>query len=122
MFRSFNRPLVILVAALPFAIGACAQMRSGGDGAGPPSFFVTSAGTGKGADLGGLQGADRHCQALASTAGLPGSKTWRAYLSTQGKDGAATVDARDRIGKGPWHNVKGELIARDVAHLHSATT
>lgn len=83
------------------------------------SFFVTSTGTGRGADLGGLDGADRHCQTLAAAAGA-GGKTWRAYLSTQGKDGAATVNARDRIGKGPWHNARGELIARDVEHLHGA--
>jgi hypothetical protein len=83
------------------------------------SFFVTSVGLGKGADLGGLAGADRHCQSLAATAGA-GSKTWRAYLSTQGKDGVPTVNARDRIGKGPWSNAKGELIARDVDQLHSA--
>jgi hypothetical protein len=83
------------------------------------TFFVTSVGSGKGADLGGLAGADRHCQSLAQAVGA-GGRTWRAYLSTQGKDGAATVNARDRIGNGPWHNVKGELIARDVDHLHSA--
>ncbi len=79
------------------------------------SFFVTSAGPGKGADLGGLAGADRHCQTLAQGAGA-GAKTWRAYLSTQG-DGA--VNARERIGKGPWQNAKGEAIAKDVADLHS---
>jgi hypothetical protein len=78
------------------------------------SFFVTSAGSGKGADLGGLNGADQICQKLASAAGA-GGKTWRAYLSTQG-DGA--VNARDRIGKGPWVNAKGEVIAKDVAELH----
>jgi hypothetical protein len=75
------------------------------------SFFVTSAGSGKGAELGGLEGADAHCQKLAEAAGTSG-KTWRAYLSTQG-DGA--VNARDRIGKGPWQNSKGVVIAKDVA-------
>jgi hypothetical protein len=119
MIRFLNRQMVLVAAVLPFAIGASAQTPPAGDGAGQPSFFVTSTGSGKGADLGGLQGADRHCASLASAAGLSGSRTWRAYLSTQGKDGAATVNARDRIGKGPWHNVKGELIARDVAQLHS---
>ncbi|HUG25678.1 MAG TPA: hypothetical protein VMN83_24520 [Albitalea sp.] len=94
-------------------------MPPGGTGGTGVSFFVTSVGTGKGADLGGLDGADRHCQSLATAAGA-GGKTWRAYLSTQGKDGVPTVNARDRIGKGPWHNAKGELIARDVAHLHGA--
>ena len=83
------------------------------------SFFVTSAGSGKGADLGGLAGADVHCQALAAVVGA-GGKTWRAYLSAQAVDGAAAVDARDRIGKGPWQNFKGEVIAASVEDLHSA--
>jgi hypothetical protein len=78
------------------------------------TFFITSVGLGKGADLGGLEGADRQCQALAQAAGA-GGKTWRAYLSTQG-DGA--VNARDRIGKGPWQNFKGEVIAQSVDELH----
>jgi len=78
------------------------------------TFFVTSAGSGKGADLGGLEGADRICQTLAQAAGA-GAKTWRAYLSTQGPSG---VNARDRIGKGPWTNAKGVVIAKDVAELH----
>ena len=78
------------------------------------SFFVTSAGPGKGADVGGLAGADRHCQQLASAVGA-GGKTWHAYLSTQG---AGAVNARDRIGKGPWVNAKGLTIAKDVAELH----
>ena len=84
------------------------------------TFFVTSVGLGKGADLGGLAGADRHCQSLAEAAGA-GGRTWRAYLSTQGTDSAPTVNARDRIGKGPWHNRKGKLIARNVGQLHSAS-
>jgi hypothetical protein len=84
------------------------------------SFFVSSTGSGNGADLGGLAGADQLCNKLASSAGA-GGKTWRAYLSTQGKDGAQTVNARDRIGKGPWHNAKGAMIASDVNHLHSAS-
>jgi len=78
------------------------------------TFFVTSAGSGKGADLGGLEGADRICQSLAQAAGA-GGKTWRAYLSTQGANG---VNARDRIGKGPWTNAKGTVVAKDVAELH----
>jgi hypothetical protein len=84
------------------------------------SFFVTSAGMGKGANLGGLAGADAHCQALATAAGA-GGKTWHAYLSTQARPGQPAVNARDRIGKGPWYNFKGEMIARDVAHLHGDT-
>ena len=80
------------------------------------SFFVTSAGPCKGADLGGLAGADKHCQQLAQSAGA-GAKTWHAYLSTRG---AGAVNARDRIGKGPWQNVKGEVIAKSVDELHGA--
>jgi hypothetical protein len=83
----------------------------------PMTFFVTSAPVGKGGNLGGLAGADAHCQALATAAGA-GARTWRAYLSTQG---ANAVNARDRIGKGPWHNVKGQQIARDLEHLHGDT-
>jgi hypothetical protein len=81
---------------------------------GTMTFFVTSVGPGKGADLGGLEGADRHCQQLAEAAGA-GGKTWRAYLSTQGAD---AVNARDRIGGGPWANAKGEVVANDLASLH----
>lgn len=80
------------------------------------SFFVTSIGLGHGANLGGLAGADQHCQALAQAAGA-GGKTWRAYLSTQG---ANAVNARARIGRGPWQNAKGVVIAKDVAELHGS--
>jgi hypothetical protein len=83
----------------------------------PMSFFVTSTPIGKGGNLGGLAGADAHCQTLATAAGA-GNRTWRAYLSTQG---AGAVNARDRIGKGPWHNVKGQIVARDLEHLHGDT-
>jgi hypothetical protein len=90
---------------------------------GPPqspnmTFFVTSTGPGKGADLGGLAGADRLCQTLAQAAGA-GSKTWHAYLSTQAVGDATAVNARDRIGHGPWQNFKGEVVARNVDDLHS---
>jgi hypothetical protein len=78
------------------------------------SFFVTGVGLGKGGDLGGLEGADRYCQSLAQAAGA-GSKTWRAYLSTQGSGG---VNAKARIGNGPWFNAKGMQIAANVADLH----
>lgn len=81
------------------------------------NFFITSAGPGKGADLGGLDGADRHCQTLAAAAGQ-GGKTWRAYLSTQAADGKAAINARDRIGKGPYINFRGDEIAKDMAGLH----
>jgi hypothetical protein len=81
------------------------------------TFFVTSVGNGKGADLGGLAGADAHCQQLAQAAGA-GGKTWRAYLSTQAAGGAAAVNAKDRIGAGPWQNAKGVVVAKDVNDLH----
>jgi len=81
------------------------------------SFFVTSVGVGNGADLGGLEGADNHCQTLAEAAGSEG-KIWRAYLSTQAVDGVAAVNARDRIGEGPWHNAKGAVIASSLDSLH----
>ncbi|MFL6839973.1 MAG: lectin [Bradyrhizobium sp.] len=83
------------------------------------SFFLTSNGIGNGGNLGGLAGADNHCQTLAQAAGA-GAKTWRAYLSTQEASGAPAVNARDRIGKGPWKNSKGVVIAKDVADLHGA--
>lgn len=83
------------------------------------SFFVTSTGIGNGANLGGLAGADNYCQTLAQAAGA-GTKTWRAYLSTQAADGKPAVNARDRIGRGPWQNSKGAVVAKDVAELHAA--
>jgi hypothetical protein len=80
-----------------------------------PGFFITSTGVGRGADLGGLAGADQHCAALAKQANLP-NRQWRAYLSTTGQ---GSVNARDRIGNGPWYNVKGQLVAQNVNDLHS---
>ena len=82
------------------------------------TFFVTGAGPGKGADLGGLEGADRHCQMLAQTVGA-GGKTWHAYLSTQAAGSGQAVNARDRIGHGPWQNFKKEVVAQNVEDLHS---
>ena len=82
------------------------------------SFFITSEGPGDGANLGGLAGADAHCQRLADAAGA-GDKTWRAYLSAVAEGGQAAVNARDRIGPGPWFNFKGVQVAEDVADLHS---
>ena len=102
-------PILACLVLLPLGMSAQAQQAN-------MSFFVTSAGPGKGADLGGLAGADRHCQALAAAAGA-GAKSWHAYLSTQG---AGAVTARDRIGKGPWQNAKGVVIAKSVDDLHSA--
>jgi hypothetical protein len=82
------------------------------------SFFVTSAGLGNGGDLGGIKGADAHCQALAGSSGA-GDKTWRAYLSVSDLNGKGAINARDRIGRGPWHNANGVRIAIDVEDLHS---
>ncbi|MGZ9157036.1 MAG: lectin, partial [Candidatus Binatia bacterium] len=103
--------LLLSAVAISFAFAGAAPAQQTN-----MSFFITSNGPGKGADLGGLAGADAHCQQLAQAAGA-GGKTWRAYLSTQG-DGA--VNARDRIGRGPWMNVKGVTVAKDVDDLHSA--
>lgn len=86
----------------------------------PMSFFVTSAGPGDGANLGGIEGADRHCQRLAAAVGA-GNRTWRAYLSASAADGKPAVNARDRIGQGPWYNAKGARIAQGLADLHGDT-
>ena len=99
---------LIVVAALLFSFPALAQQAG-------MSFFISSTGPGKGADFGGLAGADKHCQSLAAAAGA-GKRTWRAYLSTSGDK---PVNARDRIGKGPWRNAKGEVIAKDLKELHA---
>ena len=102
------------IASLTIALNADAQAQ-------PPNmtFFVTSVGSGKGADYGGLAGADKHCQSLAAAAGA-GSHTWHAYLSTSAASGSPAVNARDRIGSGPWQNAKGVVIARNVAELHGS--
>jgi hypothetical protein len=86
----------------------------------PMSFFVTSEGSGKGADLGGLAGADKICQARAAAVGA-GDRTWHAYLSTQAADGQPAINARDRIGTGPWYNSKGARIAKGLSDLHGDT-
>ena len=101
----------LLVAACSSSGPATPQGRMG--------FFLTSTNPGKGADFGGLAGADRFCQSLASAVGA-GGRTWRAYLSTTAAPGAPAVNARDRIGTGPWYNVKGQLIAGNVSELHGA--
>ena len=111
------RSILIGSALLAVAPGLIATASA--DGA-DMSFFLTSNGPGQGGNLGGLAGADRHCQTLAQVAGA-GAKTWRAYLSTQAADGQPAVNARDRIGKGPWQNAKGVVIAKDVAELHSGS-
>ena len=104
-----RRLLFVAATAFAAALGATSGVAVSQDA--KMSFFVTSVGSGKGADLGGLKGADAHCASLAEAAGVTG-KTWHAYLSTSAED------ARDRIGKGPWFNAKGEKIADDVASLH----
>lgn len=112
-------PLILLALS---AAGLAAGVAFAEDAAKPDakmSFFVTSAGSGNGGDLGGLAGADKHCQSLAAAVGA-GKKTWRAYLSTTAMDGKAGVDAKDRIGKGPWYNFKGVQVAASVDDLHSA--
>jgi hypothetical protein len=124
-----KRGLVIGAAGLAAVIGAgvaaLAQAPAGPPGGGGPgqqppqpmTFFVTSVGKGDGANLGGLAGADAHCQQLAAAAGR-GGVTWHAYLSTQGP---GAVNARDRIGSGPWYNQRGQMVARDLAQLHGDT-
>ncbi|MDM0043241.1 hypothetical protein QTH91_01980 [Variovorax dokdonensis] len=122
MSRSSKKKTIALVlgASAAALLAACASTPASG----PMSFFITSAGSGKGADLGGLAGADAQCQKLATAAGA-GGKTWRAYLSVPptfpsgGSAGVPAINARDRIGSGPWYNAKGDLIARDVDHLHN---
>ena len=99
-----------LLVSLGMTAGARAQSSE-------MTFFVTSVGPGQGANLGGLEGADRHCQHLAEAAGASGH-TWRAYLSTQAEDGPPAIDARDRIGEGPWQNAKDVVIAADLEELH----
>ena len=107
------RGALVLAAGLAAALlgwGAAAQQAN-------MTFFVTSAGPGKGADLGGLEGADQHCRQLAQAVGA-GHRTWRAYLSATAAGGAAAVNARDRVGQGPWRNAKGAIVAKSVEDLH----
>ena len=108
--RRLSLLVSLMLVSLGLSVPAQAQQTT-------MTFFITSAGPGKGADLGGLEGADRHCQSLAQAAGA-GGRTWRAYLSTQAVGGAQAVNARDRIGRGPWQNAKGVTIAKDVDELH----
>jgi hypothetical protein len=107
--ESMRKNLTLVILALCTAVTA--PVSSQGQ---PMTFFVSSAGSGSGGNLGGLAGADKQCQALAAKAGA-GNRMWRAYLSTSNPD----AHARDRIGTGPWHNAKGVLIASNVAELHS---
>lgn len=112
-------PVVLSAAAV---LAACAPMSAqapGDAGSHAMGFFVTSGNPGRGGDLGGIEGADRYCQALASGVGA-GARIWRAYLSTVATVAGPPVNARDRIGTGPWYNAKGVLIARNVEELHGA--
>jgi len=112
-----HRLKLALVASAAAFVGACAPMPSASQN--PMSFFVTSANPGQGADLGGLAGADAYCQKLATSVNA-GGKNWRAYLSTTPSGAAPAVHARDRIGRGPWQNAKGVVVATSVDNLHSA--
>lgn len=109
------RMTLALTLASTATLLACVTPPTGG----PMGFFITSTGPGNGADLGGLAGADAHCQKLATAVGAV-ARTWRAYLSTGRTKTTPVVNARDRIGKGPWYNAKGELIAAHVEQLHGA--
>jgi len=125
---AMHKPKTLIVATLALA---SLGVMSGGEAQQQPAqqaapqlpqapnmtFFVTGAGPGKGADLGGLEGADQHCQQLAQRHGA-GGKTWRAYLSTQAAEGKPAVNARDRIGNGPWQNFKDEIVAQNIDDLH----
>lgn len=113
--------LSLLVCSAAGVLTACSPMQNAlpsQSGQSPMTFFVSSSNPGQGADLGGLAGADRHCQALANAAGA-GNHTWHAYLSTSATAAIPAVNARDRIGAGPWHNAKGVLIAKTVGELHA---
>ena len=107
------RSIAIVTVVLGFTTAALTQQAD-------MSFFITSVGKGNGADLGGIAGADAHCQSLAKAAGSK-STNWRAYLSTTEPKGDAGINARDRIGKGPWKNAKGVVVAKSLEDLHSAT-
>lgn len=120
MKRFLSGSILITAAGLALVVAAQQAPAPGAAPqapAAPMGFFITSEGPGKGGDLGGLAGADAHCQKLATAVGA-GNRTWRAYLSTSAGGSQRAVNARDRIGAGPWHNAKGELIAKDVADLH----
>lgn len=113
-----TKTIAACVAAVSLALLAASPASAQSANA---TFFLTSSGIGNGGNLGGLAGADNHCQELAQAAGFGAPKTWHAYLSTQAADGKPALNARDRIGKGPWQNVKGTVVAKDVADLHSAS-
>jgi hypothetical protein len=114
-------PWMMAACALPLLLwGSIAHAQAPGPQPFPMSFFITSVPIGNGGDLGGLAGADAHCQRLAAAVGV-GGKTWHAYLSTQARPGQGAINARDRIGQGPWHNSKRLPIAADLAELNGDT-
>ena len=113
-----NAPQWMLIVAVMAAGCAKSDTQPSPEPQQEMTFFLANIGPGDGADLGGLEGADRHCQALAIGAGA-GDKTWRAYLSTSATDDMPAVNARDRIGAGPWYNAKGVMVASSVEELHS---
>ena len=113
-------PILVAILATSLLESAAALAQHGMPGGTPMTFFVTSEPIGDGGNLGGLAGADAHCQSLAAAAGA-GDRTWHAYLSTQARPGQPAINARDRIGTGPWYNFDGVMIARDLAHLHGDT-
>jgi hypothetical protein len=112
MNHTMRFPLLASLVLVSLSLSAPAQAQQT-----TMTFFITSVGPGKGADLGGLEGADKYCQSLAQAVGA-GNRTWRAYLSVQAVDGAQAVNARDRIGRGPWQNSQGVVIATNVDELH----
>jgi hypothetical protein len=112
VFRSRTIWMSVSVAAMLITAGVPSHAQQAN-----MTFFITSTGIGNGGNLGGLAGADNQCQTLAQTAGA-GAKTWHAYLSTQAADGKPAINARDRIGSGPWQNAKGAVVAKNVADLH----
>jgi hypothetical protein len=112
MIKWVSIGLGVAVFAAAASLGVSAQQQN------PMSFFITSTPVGNGANLGGLAGADQHCQALAKAAGA-GNRTWRAYLSAAAQGGQPATNAKDRIGKGPWYNAKGMMVAKSVEDLHS---
>jgi len=114
--RGIGRGLRVAAASLTLVFGAVGHAQQA-----DMTFFVTGTASGKGADFGGLEGADKHCATLAAAAGA-GKRTWRAYLSASASGGMAAVNARDRIGKGPWVNAKGMPIAKDVQELHGSNS
>jgi hypothetical protein len=116
-----KRQYILVVVAQSMLSSSLVLAQNQQKGPPPPmSFFVTSVGSGKGADYGGISGADAHCQKLAEAAGA-GNRTWHAYLSTSGSGGQAAVNARDRIGQGPWYNAKGGRVAQNLSDLHGDT-